>query len=67
MKFIKMRIVNTEEFKNAMTQLQMSLGFLCSYKRRLVWIVCFETIDAEIIRDELKEYGSEYAGTWKLA
>lgn len=65
MKFIKMRIVNTEEFKNAMTKLQMSLGFLCSYKRRLVWIVCFEIIDAEIIRDELEAVGSAYAGTWK--
>lgn len=66
MAFIKMRIVDTEEFRHAVTQLQMSLGFCCTWKRKLIWFVCFEKIDAEIIQDELKEFGSTYAGTWKL-
>lgn len=65
MKFIKMRIVNTKEFESVMTKLQMALGCLYDRKRKLVWIACFEVIDAEIIRDELEAVGSAYAGTWK--
>ena len=66
MKFIKMRIVHTKEWEHAMTLLQMSLGFVATYKRKLVWIACFNPMDVEIIRDELAEFGSTYEGTWKL-
>lgn len=66
MKLIKMRIVKSAEFENAMIKCQMSLGFIAVYKRTLVWIACFDPMDAEILRDELESIGSKYAGTWKM-
>lgn len=66
MKLIKMRIVDTKEFKDVLIHCQMAFGFLAIYKRTLVWLACFDEMDAMITRQELEQVGSKYAGSWKI-
>lgn len=64
MKFIKMTIVESNEFERALISCIMAFGCIAEKKRTLVWFTTFREGDAEIIRNCLEEVGSKYRGTW---
>ena len=66
MSFIKMRIVNSAEFDDALIKCQMAFGFISIRKKTLVWLACFDELDAIITREQLEIVGSKYAGRWSL-
>lgn len=66
MKLIKMRIVDSADFQHVMNECQKAFGFIVAYKRTLVWLACFDEMDAVITRQELEQVGSKYAGLWKF-
>lgn len=63
---IKMRLVNSTDFEQALTACQMAFGCLVVRKRTLVHIVVFDNSDVLVIRDTLEEVGSHYAGRYFL-
>lgn len=66
MKLFKMTIVQSEEFEQNFIACQMAFGFVCTHKRKLVWIATFEEGDYEVVRETLEYCGSEYRGTWHM-
>lgn len=58
METIKMRIVNSEEFRHAVTCCCLAFGCFVEYKRTLVWFDTFHAGDGDVIIETLKEFGS---------
>jgi len=65
MKLIKMRIVDSADFEQALHACVKAFGCIAQRKRVNVWIVCFEEDDDRVIRDELTAVGSKYEGRWR--
>ena len=66
MKLIKMRIVDSADFEQALHACVKAFGCIAQRKRVNIWFACFEDGDDLIIRDELIAVGSKYAGRWRL-
>jgi len=58
METIKMRIIDSEEFRHAVMCCCHAFGCMVEYKRTLVWFDTFCEGDGDIIIDTLKEFGS---------
>lgn len=63
---LKMRIVNSREFENALSGCVRAFGCMVERKRTLVHIIVFYEEDIIVIRDALEDAGSKYAGRYTL-
>ena len=63
---LKMKIVNSIYFEQALSGCVRAFGCMVERKRTLVHIIVFYEEDIAIIRDTLEDAGSKYAGRYEL-
>lgn len=63
---IKMRIVKSVEFEEALNACRQAFGLLIMRKRVNVYVYAFSIEDAIFTREYLEQFGSKYAGRCKV-
>lgn len=63
---LKMRIVKSADFEEALNACRQSFGFLIERKRVNVWIYTFSADDADYTKWYLSQFGSKYAGRCRV-
>ena len=63
---LKMRIVNTADFEEALNACKQAFGLLIEYKRVNVYIYAFSVDDADYTKWYLEQFGSKYSGRCKV-
>lgn len=66
MKLFKMTFVDSKDFERAYSACAMAFGFLAVKKKTLIWFICFEPGDYEVVRETLESVGSIYRGVWHM-